>query len=241
MSTNSLRLSLLAGAALALSIAGVSLAQTAAAPAAPSAKVERRVVVMTDGGPPQVMNMSGDSDEQVTVGPNGERRVIIVRHGGGDMDEMGPPGMPGMPGMHGGHHHDMDPAAHAQHLRDILQLRPDQEPALQAFLTSMQPPEKLPEHMDPEAMEKMTTPERLDWMSARMSEHQAMFQAHADAIKKFYSALNPAQRKAFEAAHAGHGGRGGEGGEGRMVMRFRHEGHGPMPPHAPEPPTPPAK
>jgi hypothetical protein len=236
MSRNTLRLSLMAGATLALAITGAAIAQTAAP--APQARVEQRVVVTSDdqGG--------GDVEQHVEVGPNGERRVVIIRHGGpGEgpgMMAMGPGMMgPGMMGMHGDHK-PMDPAARAQHMRDILQLRSDQEPALQAFIAGTSPPDKPPEHPDPEALAKMTTPERLDWMSARMAEHQAAFQRMADATKKFYAALSPSQRKAFEAAHVGEMGMGG-GMHMRMQMRHgdehgeHHMDGGDMPPPPPPP------
>jgi lipoic acid synthetase len=56
---------------------------------------------------------------------------------------MGGPGGPGMrhpggPGMHG----PMDPEKRSQHLRDVLQLRADQEGALKAFVAAMKPPER---------------------------------------------------------------------------------------------------
>jgi hypothetical protein len=236
MSRNTLRLGLMAGAAAALSITGVAIAQTA--PPAPQTKVERHVVV-TNGGPGgEAMDMQGggDVEQHVEIGPNGERRVIIIRHGGpgGEGPGMMDPGMmgPGMMGPHGDHK-PMDPAVHAQHLRDILQLRADQEPALQAYITGTAPPEKPPEMGDPEAMAKMTTPERLDWMSARMAEHQAMFQKRANAIKAFYAALSPPQRKAFEAAHVDDM---GMGGGMHMRMRMRHDGDGDMPMPPPPPP-----
>ena len=82
-----------------------------------------------------------------------------------------------------------DPAEHAKRLREGLQLRADQEPALQAFITSMQ------QHKgDHQTMMNLPTPERLDRMSARMAEHVA-------ATKTFYAALTPDQQKAFDAMH----------------------------------------
>ena len=139
-------------------------------------------------------------------------------------------------------HHD--PAAmmqrHAQHLRDALQLTPAQEPALQALLTSMKPPEGMDEHMKGghEEMEHLTTPQRLEKMRTRMTEHMAAFDQHAQAVTRFYAQLTPAQQKAFDAMspmmmhHGMHGGHGGHGGHemGGPGM----EGHemGGRPPHA---------
>lgn len=121
------------------------------------------------------------------------------------------------PGMKTRRHH-RDPAAHAQHLRDTLQLRADQEPALQAFLTSMKPPEGAREKMraDRQARAELTTPQRLDRQAARMAERQAAFARRADATKRFYAALNPAQQKAFDAMRKGKRGKmGRRGGFGR--------------------------
>lgn len=157
----------------------------------------------------------------------------------------------------GEHHMGHDPAAmmqrHAQKLRDALQLTPAQEPALQALLTSMKPPEGMGEHMgmgmkeDHEAMAKMTTPQRLEKMRARMTEHMAAFDQHAQAVTRFYAQLTPAQQKAFDALTPMmmHHGMGGMHGEHRMGHEMGghemgghemggHEmgGHPPKPPGA---------
>jgi hypothetical protein len=115
---------------------------------------------------------------------------------------------------------------HAQHLRDALQLRPDQEPALQAFVGSMKPPAGEREHMRrEEGGPELTTPQRLERAQAKMVEHEAKFRARAEAIRRFYAQLSPAQQKAFDALHEGlghsmggrhgfHGGMHGPGGPG---------------------------
>jgi hypothetical protein len=134
----------------------------------------------------------------------------------------------------GGHR---NPAAHAQHLRDALQLRPDQEAALQAFIDASKPPEGGPGHMmdKPGEGQTLTTPQRMDRMLAHMDQARAHMARHADAVKRFYAALSPSQQKAFDAMH-GHGmggpnmrfmhrmGPGGHGGAGGG-----HMGHPPMP------------
>ena len=144
------------------------------------------------------------------------------------------PPPPGAPGAEGHHWQRPDPAQmaqrhaemaqrHAQHLRDALQLRPDQEPALQALLASMQPPAGArEEHKErgPGAP-PMTTPERLDRMQAKMAERADRFRQRADSVKRFYAALSPAQQRAFDAMpmmgheHGGFGRGGHEGHEGR--------------------------
>ena len=104
---------------------------------------------------------------------------------------------------------------HAEKLRAILQLRPDQEPALNAFIAAMQPS---PEQMERRRAEReearnLTTPQRLERMQARLGERQAQFARRADAIKRFYAQLSPAQQRAFDALPMHRGGmRGHEHG-----------------------------
>lgn len=175
--------------------------------------------------------------------PRVERRVMIM--GGPGMH--GPDGS-GMGGMHG----PMDPEKHAQHMRDILQLRPDQEGALKAFLAAMAPPEP-PAPPAPPARGAAapparpdipkTTPERLAMAEKMMAEHTAMFKKHNDAIRAFYGQLTPLQQRAFDALHEGMGpmhgpgmgmggpGMGGMGGPGmerrvRVIRRGGPEGPG---------------
>lgn len=149
--------------------------------------------------------------------PRVERRVMIMGGPGGP--GMHHPGGPGMGGMHG----QMDPEKHAQHLRDVLQLRPDQEGALKAFLSAMKPPER-PAPAAGAAMPRpampATTPERLARMEKKMAEHQAMFRKHSDAIRAFYGQLSPSQQKAFDAMHMGMG----MGGMHQRGMRMMHRG-----------------
>ncbi|MFZ5668113.1 MAG: Spy/CpxP family protein refolding chaperone [Pseudomonadota bacterium] len=150
-------------------------------------------------------------------GGKGERRVVIMRGPGGD--GMHPGGMM----MHG-----MDPEKHAQHLRDVLQLRPDQEGALKAFIAAMAPPEHPAPAADGAPPKPSTTPERLAMTEKRMAEHQAMFQRRAAAIRAFYAQLSPAQQKAFDALH--------QGGPGGRRIHMRRGAGGPgmeHPPHHP--------
>ncbi len=127
-------------------------------------------------------------------------------------------------GKHGGMRH-ADPAERAakraEHLRAALQLRPDQEGALKAFIDSHQPPAGMREMRRERRgeMAAMTTPQRLDAKKARMAEHQARFEQRAAATKRFYAQLSPAQQKAFDALHAGRGGHGGGRHHGRMGGR----------------------
>jgi protein CpxP len=116
---------------------------------------------------------------------------------------------------------------HAQRLRTVLQLRPEQEPALRALVDATRPrPEELERRRDDRGDARdLSTPQRLDRMQARLAEHQARFARRADAVKRFYAQLSPAQQRAFDALHDGPGGMHGRGG--------RH-GHGPGGFHGPE-------
>jgi hypothetical protein len=133
----------------------------------------------------------------------------------------------------------------AQDLRTILRLRPDQEAALTAYLASHKRPDEGqgerhgPGRTSGQAPGPMTTTQRLDMMARRESEHAAMQQRHAEALRAFYGALSPEQKQVFDALQRMHGGgRGGMGGHG--VGGWGHHGfggHGPMggPPGTPPP------
>lgn len=107
----------------------------------------------------------------------------------------------------------------AEHLRTVLQLRPEQEPALRTFLSASQrsPGDREKMRGQRQEMAQLTTPQRLDRMAERMRERQARFEQHAAATKRFYAQLSPSQQKAFDAIgpRGGKGGhRGGRGGWG---------------------------
>lgn len=137
-----------------------------------------------------------------------------------------PPPMPPMP-----HMSEVDMKAHhaamqKQHMEDlkiVLRLRPDQEPALAAFMAAHEPKtftRKLPEPSS------LTTPQRLEEMSKVEAEMDAHRKAARDALTRFYAALSPDQQKVFDALHRlkGHDGPGGHGG--RFVMHGGPGGHG---------------
>ena len=113
-----------------------------------------------------------------------------------------------------------DPAAmaerRAERLRAALQLRPDQEPALKAFVGAMKPGARS-ERGQRQAMAQMSTPQRLDAMRARAVERLARLDQRIAATKAFYAQLSPAQQKAFDAmapkgGMRGHPGMRGPGG-----------------------------
>jgi Spy/CpxP family protein refolding chaperone len=109
----------------------------------------------------------------------------------------------------------------AEHLRAALQLRPEQDAALRAFIDAQRPPEGARERMQDrrQADGPMTTPQRLDQMRQRMAQRQAQFERRADATLRFYAQLSPSQQRAFDAmrpAGREHMKRGGRGmGHGR--------------------------
>jgi hypothetical protein len=144
------------------------------------------------------------------------------------------PGAPPAPRAGMMHHQEQhDPAKMADKLRATLQLTPAQEPALQAFIGAMQPTGEMRELMPaPGQRQNLTTLQRLDQMQAMMAQHQQQFARHADAIRRFYAALTPAQQKAFDAMHqgmmGGHGMHGGMGGHKGMGGGHRGTAPGPM-------------
>ena len=137
------------------------------------------------------------------------------------------PGGPGGPPMM--RHHRMDPEARAQHLRDVLQLRADQDGALKAYLAATGPKDGGPKDgggwrkdgPDRDAAaprQPLTTPERLD----RETEFLTRARARIDATRAFYAALSPSQKKAFDAL----GPMGGRNGPGMHRAGFRHHKDG---------------
>ncbi len=137
---------------------------------------------------------------------------------------MAPGGMPGRFG------HAHDPAAmqkrfdaHMAELKKSLQLTPAQEGAWTEFSNAMRPPATPPQRPDREALEKMTTPQRLDQMQAMRKQHQEQMDKREAATRAFYTRLTPEQQKRFDEQTGkmmrGHGERGGMGGH------HEHGGH----------------
>lgn len=95
------------------------------------------------------------------------------------------------------------PEQRVQHLRDVLQLRPDQEGALKTYVDATSPkimirkdrdddrggPDRLIDRKPP------TTLERLD----QMTKAAEAVQKRVAATRAFYTALSPSQQKAFDA------------------------------------------
>lgn len=194
--------------------------------------------VLTAGGS-ALAGEPGKKDGEAKV----ERKVIVMKDGERVVVSGSDAGRPMPLRKH------MDPAAHADHMRTLLQLRPEQEPAFQAFLAATKPDmprfeKKLDKDGKPPEHKVLTTPERLDMQAKRMAEHQAAFQKRAAATRAFYGQLSPSQQKVFDTLHARHGGggrhmkiirrghggpMGGPGGDHRIIMRGGPEGGAPMP------------
>ena len=126
---------------------------------------------------------------------------------------------------------------HIEDLKTVLRLRPDQEPALAAFVAAHHPPEGRENRGPPESNAR-TTPERLNEMARRDAEMAAEHARMRDALAKFYAALSPEQQKVFDALQrlkGPHGGmmHGGRHGGPRMMMRH---GAGEAPPEGEAPP-----
>ena len=134
------------------------------------------------------------------------------------------------PGHHmGGDHGQRDPAKMAEfrarmeqrmaerlgQLKQKLQITPAQEGAWNAWTSAMRPAAR--QHAQHNEWAQLTTPERIDRMRAMRAERSAAMDQRMDATKNFYSALNPEQRKTFDAVglrflggkHRHHGGEHG--------------------------------
>jgi hypothetical protein len=138
-------------------------------------------------------------------------------------------------------HHEALQKQHLEDLKTVLRLRPDQEPALAAFVEAHKP--KWHERKGPAEPMPLTTPQRLE----EMSRHEAEMRAHLDgmrqALARFYAALSPEQQKVFDALQRLKGPRGGPGphvmmgmpggpgdGSHMMIRRRGGPGDGPLPP-----------
>jgi hypothetical protein len=116
----------------------------------------------------------------------------------------------------------------AEHLRNALQLKPSQEPALTAYLEAARPQREMVVRMEDRAAPK-TTPQRLAEMETSLAEHDARMKAHIEATRRFYDQLDASQKKAFDELNLA------DDHMGMMrQIRFVHP-MGPMPPMPPMP------
>jgi hypothetical protein len=87
----------------------------------------------------------------------------------------------------------------AGHIRDVLQLRPEQEGALKAFLDATRPgPGPDPARLDPREAPR-TAAERLSHMEARADARHAAVKGRIVATRSFYAQLDARQKKAFDS------------------------------------------
>lgn len=230
MSPQVRRVSLLAGVAGLSALAAVAFA---AAPETGEAKAERQVVIIKEGPDGREVRLEGEEalraletmDIDVQIDPAelaeleglGERIAQRVRVA-----------MPRIRALHHPMMMPMEPAERADHLRDMLQLRPDQERALKAFIDATAGKPAF-EPADFEGEEDLTTPQRLERMRKEMAEHQAAFERRAQAVGRFYGQLSPTQKKVFDKMPHMDG----------MGMRHDVRAFRRAPPLAPVPPAPP--
>jgi hypothetical protein len=125
-------------------------------------------------------------------------------------------------------------ARRADDIALLLGLRPDQRPALDAFLATMEPPHREWDKdraaggapKPPAGDESFLT--GLDKMSAHIDSKDAEAKQHIEAARKFYTSLSPDQQRRFDALERlrrDHG-RGG-GHHGMRGPRGGMGGHGP--------------
>ena len=91
---------------------------------------------------------------------------------------------------------------HAKRMADLkqrLQIISAQEGAWNQLVSAMQPPARQPEQgAGRNALERLTTPKRLDRMQAIQTERQNRMAARNQAIKQFYGQLSAEQQKVFD-------------------------------------------
>ena len=221
---------LIAGAAFALcASAGASaLAQTPSAPA-PKAKSETtQTIVRTEDGVTHETRIVRDASGKVTITRDGKTTVVDPEKIAGEARMMA---------QNAVYRTGFGHANTAEHLRNMLQLRPNQEAALQTYVAAMHPERhELSKADDP--MAPRTTPERLALMQRHLEEHTAMMRGQIDATRRFYDQLDAGQKKAFDELHM-------SASMGPMhLVTFDHMPTPPMPPMPPmtphaAPPSPP--
>ena len=220
---------LLAGAAITL-FAGAAIAadtKDKAKDAAPKTETrevriyrqngEERIVITKDGETHEFVGKGGDNVRRFEMhrGPDGDRTIMIHEDGMG----------------------------RAEHMKALLQLRTEQEPALKAFLDATQPDHRGGDHMVrfERGSDSRTTSERLAEMETRMAEQQASMKRRIEATRAFYNQLDDKQKKAFDAMPmlmmVGPG--MGPMMPGPIPIMHRMPPMPAMPPMPPEPPQPP--
>jgi len=97
--------------------------------------------------------------------------------------------------------HEMMTKRHAKHLEALkasLKLKPEQEIQWTTFAASMKPHSPEQHRMAMADMDKLTTPERIDKMTAMKTLRDTEMQKRGDATKAFYASLSDEQKKTFD-------------------------------------------
>ncbi|MBS0334459.1 MAG: Spy/CpxP family protein refolding chaperone [Proteobacteria bacterium] len=177
------------------------------------------------------------AQDQAAADSHAGHEARIERHGGGD-----------------GRDHDMRYERRivmrhgedaAEHLRTMLQLKPGQEAALQAYVAAIHPArhgEHVIEMSDHAAAR--TTTQKLADMEQRLAEQTTQARARIEATRRFYDQLEPSQKKVFDELPLP-GPMMIMPGMGPMRVMVNMDGlphmdHMPPPPLPPAPPAPPA-
>lgn len=85
----------------------------------------------------------------------------------------------------------------AQRLRQALQLRPDQERSLMAYMAALYPPGR--DDDDGPSTRNLSTPQKLDVEYNRRVQRLSEWRREAEATKSFYNTLSAPQRAAADA------------------------------------------
>jgi len=86
---------------------------------------------------------------------------------------------------------------HIAELHDKLHLNASQEAAWKTYVAKMKPAAP-PVRSSRDEFDKMTAPERMEFMLTRMKEHEQKMADHLAATKEFYAVLTPEQKKIFD-------------------------------------------
>lgn len=147
---------------------------------------------------------------------------LLTALAGSALAQMGPGNMPGHDGARMERMHERMVQRHTAHLNELkgkLKLEASQEAAWKTFADAMQPPAQPAARPDRAALQKLSTPERLDRMQSFMTERQGQMQKHMDATRHFYATLNAEQKKTFDAETGRFMASMGERGEMRGMHR----------------------
>lgn len=81
-----------------------------------------------------------------------------------------------------------------------LHLRPNQQAAYVAYLDATKPDPSAEARREAELrrLAGLTTPERIDWTRRQMQDDLRTLDQQGAAVKRFYQALSPEQRRTFD-------------------------------------------